>query len=242
MRSAGSRGPVPEAVEPCAPSAQPLLICGTRSFAVEVADLVSEVPGLSVTGFVENLDPDRCARRIDGLPVHWIDDVGSFAGSHLAVCALVTTLRSRFTGEMAARGVAFATVVHPFSRVSSESRLGPGTIVSAGAVIGARTAIGTHVIVNRGVLIGHHTTVGDHVSLLPGANVAGNCDIGAAVSIGMGALVLDGVTVGQGAVVGAGAVVTRDVAAETTVMGVPARPVSAAGSSSTAAGKERSEP
>ncbi len=49
--------------------------------------------------------------------------------------------------------------------------------------------------------------------------------IGANVWIGGGALLLPGVTVGDDAVIGAGAVVTRDVAAGSTVVGNPARPV-----------------
>jgi UDP-2-acetamido-3-amino-2,3-dideoxy-glucuronate N-acetyltransferase len=42
-------------------------------------------------------------------------------------------------------------------------------------------------------------------------------------SIGSGAAILCGITVGERALVGAGAVVTRDVPADTTVAGVPAR-------------------
>jgi maltose O-acetyltransferase len=49
--------------------------------------------------------------------------------------------------------------------------------------------------------------------------------IGADVWIGGGALILPGVTIDDGAIVGAGAVVTRDVAAGSTVVGNPARPV-----------------
>lgn len=205
-------------------SEQPILICGTRSFAVEVADLVSEMPGFAVTGFVENLERQHCEQAIEGLPVHWIDDVGPFAATHLALCALVTTQRSRFTDEMGARGMSFATAVHPTARVSSRSSLGAGTIVSAGAIVAARSTLAEHVIVNRGALIGHHTEIGNHVSILPGANIAGNCRIGAAATIGMGAIVLDNREVGEGAFVGAGALVTHDVEPATTVVGVPARP------------------
>jgi UDP-2-acetamido-3-amino-2,3-dideoxy-glucuronate N-acetyltransferase len=46
--------------------------------------------------------------------------------------------------------------------------------------------------------------------------------------IGGGALLLPGVEVGEAAFVAAGSVVTRDVAAGTLVMGVPARPVGSA--------------
>jgi maltose O-acetyltransferase len=47
------------------------------------------------------------------------------------------------------------------------------------------------------------------------------------VWIGGGAIFLGGVRIGDGAIIGAGAVVTKDVAAETTVTGNPARPHSA---------------
>lgn len=47
--------------------------------------------------------------------------------------------------------------------------------------------------------------------------------VGYGAAIGGGAILLPGVRVGQGSVVAAGAVVTKDVADETTVMGVPAR-------------------
>ncbi len=43
--------------------------------------------------------------------------------------------------------------------------------------------------------------------------------------LGTGAIVLKGVTVGEGAIVGAGAVVTRNVAAQSTVAGSPAKPL-----------------
>jgi maltose O-acetyltransferase len=50
-------------------------------------------------------------------------------------------------------------------------------------------------------------------------------EIGRNVWIGGGAIILPGVRVGDDAVIGAGSVVTRDIAAGTTVMGSPARPV-----------------
>ncbi len=48
--------------------------------------------------------------------------------------------------------------------------------------------------------------------------------IGSDVWIGGGAIILPGVTIGDGAVIGAGSVVTRDVGADQTVTGNPARP------------------
>jgi acetyltransferase EpsM len=205
--------------------AQPLLICGTRSFAAEVADLVSEIPELELVGFVENLDRARCEQPFEGLPVHWVDDLAPLAGTHLAVCALATTHRNRFTRQVEAIGLAAATVVHPGARIAPSATLGEGTIVSAGVVVGAHTTVGRHVILNRGVLVGHHTQIGDHASVMPGANVAGNCRIGAAVYVGMGAIVLDNLSVGARSLVAAGSLVTRDVPDRVQVLGAPARVV-----------------
>jgi acetyltransferase EpsM len=202
-----------------------LLICGTRSFAVEIADVAAEIPDVRVEAFVENLDRERAGGQLEGRPVLWVDDAARLAETHVAVCALATTKRRRFTAQVEELGVPFTTLVHPSARISARSSLGAGTIASVGVIVAAATEISRHVLVNRGVLVGHHTTVGDHVTLGPGANVAGNCRIGSGAYIGMGALVLDNLTVGSDAVVAAGSVVTRDVPDGVQVMGTPARVV-----------------
>ena len=201
-----------------------LLVLGTRTLAVEIADIASEA-GFEIAGFVENMEPERCSEGLEGLPVHWVDDVAGLAATHLAVAGLATTRRSIFVDQVAAFGLRFATVIHPKARVSTTSTVGEGSIVSVGVVVAAKATIGRHVLLNRGALIGHHTQIGDFVSIQPGANVAGACSIGSAAFIGMGALVLDHLTVGPGSIVGAGAVVTKEVPASVQVVGVPARVV-----------------
>jgi phosphonate metabolism protein (transferase hexapeptide repeat family) len=54
---------------------------------------------------------------------------------------------------------------------------------------------------------------------------AARCVIGHDVWIGHAATIMPGVTIGTGAVIGSGAVVTKDVAAYTITVGVPARPL-----------------
>jgi acetyltransferase EpsM len=203
----------------------PLLVLGTTRFAVEIADVAAQTGRYRVAGFVENQERERCSEALEGLPVHWIDDLGELVSTHLGVCGLGTTRRSLFTDQAAAHGLRFATVVHPSAQLSPISRLGEGTVVGAGVVVAAHTEIGRHVLLNRGALIGHHTIIGDYVSVQSGANVAGSCRVGEATYIGMGALVLDHLEIGSRAVVGAGAVVTKSVSDNVLVTGVPARVV-----------------
>jgi acetyltransferase EpsM len=200
-----------------------LLIFGTRTFAVEVADMASDIQGVTVAGFVENMDAGRAGTRLEDLPVYWIDDIGALASTHVAVCALSTTHRRRFIAQGAALGMPYTTLVHPSARISRTAQIAEGAIINAGVNIGAHARIGRHAIVNRGALIGHHTTIGDYVTIGPGANLGGSGTVGEATYIGIGAIVLDQLSIGRNAIVGAGAVVTRDVSDRVQVMGVPAR-------------------
>lgn len=202
---------------------KPLLILGTRTLAEEVFDLVTETDEYEVTGFVENMDRSLCDKPIEGLPVHWVDDIAPLAATHVAVCALGTTKRSRFTEEVARLGFRFGTVIHPSARISRRTTVGEGSIVSAGVIVATRTTIAEHVFINRGALIGHHTTIGSHCSIMPGANIAGSCTIGRRCYIGMGSIIIDHLSIGEGSIVGAGSVVTRDVPPSVQVVGVPAR-------------------
>ena len=201
----------------------PLLILGTRTFAEEVADLASAIPGLHVAGFVENLDKDRCTQPLRGLPVFWIDDIDHLLPTHRAVCALSTTFRSRFIRQAEEIGLLFTSLIHPSAVISAQTEIGIGAVIGAGSVIGAHSHLSPHVVVNRGALIGHHTAIGSFCSIQPGANVAGACSIGEAVYIGMGAIIIDHIHIGAHAVVGAGAVVTKDVPERVQVIGLPAR-------------------
>jgi sugar O-acyltransferase (sialic acid O-acetyltransferase NeuD family) len=205
-----------------APAPRRLLICGTRALAEEVADLVSEIPGFVLEGFVENWERARCASRLLDLPVIWYEELSRYADSHCAVVALSTTRRNRFTEQVEAARVPFATLVHPSARVSPTATLGEGCIISAGVIIASHTNLGRHVFVNRGALIGHHTTIGHHVSIMPGANIAGKTTVGDSTFIGMGALVLDNLVLGDHCVVAAGALVNKNAPAGVQLMGLPA--------------------
>ncbi len=201
---------------------KPLLILGARNFALEVADLVSEVPEFELKGFVENNDLSRCNERLEGLPVHWVDDLGSLAADHWAVCAFGSTTRRGFIEQAVGQGMRFATIVHPAARLSGKSVVGPGTVIWPGAMISAYSVLGQHVLVNRGALIGHQTELGDCITVGPGANIAGKCTIGSGSYIGMGAVVVEYIRIGKGAVVAAGSVVTKDVPDNVMVAGMPA--------------------
>lgn len=202
---------------------RPVLILGTKMLALELADVFSEIPGVNVAGFVENLDIERCREPIEGLPVYWIADLARLADSHAAICGISTTHRTKFVADAAAYHIPFATLVHPSARVSRLSTLGAGTIVNVGSIIASYTHLGEHVFVNRAASIGHHTEIESFVTIQPGVNIAGACRVGTGAYLGMGATVTDRTVIGAHSVIAAGAVVVDDVPEHVQVAGVPAR-------------------
>jgi sugar O-acyltransferase (sialic acid O-acetyltransferase NeuD family) len=199
-----------------------LLILGSGDFAIDVADWISEIGGWHVSGFAQNVD-SQLNSELEGRPIYWIDEAFQHHPGAWAVCALGSLRRTTIIEQAAAAGAQFATLVHPFTRVSGQAELGEGSIVCPGALISAKTRIGKHVIVNRGASIGHHVEIGDFVFIAPDACICGSCVIGTGAYIGAGAVLRDHIVVGAGALVGAGAVVTKDVPENTRVTGVPAR-------------------
>ena len=204
---------------------RPLLVLGTRLLAEELTDLISEIPGWDLAGYVENLDRDRCQTKLAGSPVYWIDEVGPLSSDHHAICGISATRRWEFVDQVDRWGIPFATLIHPLARISKASTIGAGSILSPGAIVASNTKLGRHVFVNRGVLIGHHTVIEDYVCLQPGSNIAGAVRIGERTYVGMGAIVVDHVSVGRNCMIAAGSVVTRDLPDNAHVAGSPARSV-----------------
>ncbi|PWC31417.1 serine O-acetyltransferase EpsC [Azospirillum sp. TSO35-2] len=113
--------------------------------------------------------------------------------------------------------------------VSQVARALTGIEIHPGATIGRRFFI-DH---GMGVVIGETAEIGDDVMLYHGVTLGGTSlnqgkrhpTLGDGVIVGAGAKILGAITIGRGARIGANAVVVADVAPDTAVVGIPARPV-----------------
>ncbi|MDQ2865205.1 MAG: serine O-acetyltransferase [Candidatus Eremiobacteraeota bacterium] len=99
--------------------------------------------------------------------------------------------------------------------------------------------IGQHVFIDHGmgVVIGETAEVGDGCTIYQGVTLGGTSlshgkrhpTLGRNVTVGSNASVLGAIALGDNVKVGGGSVVVRDVAADTTVVGIPAHAVAANG-------------
>jgi len=120
-------------------------------------------------------------------------------------------------------GLEPVTAVHPRAWVSDTASIGLGSQILAMAAVCAHASMGTACIVNTNATVDHDCHLGEGVHIMPGATVAGEVVIEAFATIGSNATILPRLRIGRGAIVGAGAVATRDVPADTIVVGCPAR-------------------
>jgi len=123
--------------------------------------------------------------------------------------------------------------------IGDNSKVGAFVEIQKNATIGKNCKISSHTFICEGVHIEDNVFVGHNVTFTndkyPRAtNLDGPLQnesdwtvvetfIKKGASIGSSATIICGVTVGENAIVGAGAVVTKNVPANTTVAGVPAR-------------------
>ncbi len=138
------------------------------------------------------------------------------------------------------------TVIYPFTFIEndviigSNCRIGPFVRLRKGSVVNANTSVGNFVEINRSVLAKgvrakHFSYIGDAYigegSNIGAGTVFANYDgkhkhktvLGKKVFIGCDTVIVAPVKIGSKAMTGAGSVVTKDVKANTVVVGVPAR-------------------
>lgn len=207
-----------------------LVIFGTGGFAREVLqivlDLNDETPQWNVVGFADE-QLDMRGTSIHDIPV--IGGIEWFAGrSDVSVVVAIGGTASRRKVVQRIRDVSdvsFAVLVHPRAWVGRHVQIGEGTIICAGTSVTTDIQIGKHVILNLDCTVGHDTVIEDFVTLAPSVNVSGDVSLREGCDLGTGSVLIQGREIGHWTVVGAGSVIVKDIPANVTAVGAPAKPI-----------------
>lgn len=174
-------------------------------------------------GFLDDGDPPLETLRRRGTGV--LGPVAALADLNAAYLIGIgqPEARAQVEARASASGREVATLVHPLASIGSDSTVGPGVVMAAGARVTTNVRLGRHVHLNVGATISHDGVVSDFVTLSPGTLVNGSVTIASRVLLGTAAVVLPGCSIGSQTWVGAGAVVVHDLPSRVIATGVPAR-------------------
>lgn len=181
---------------------------------------------IQVTGI---LDPElKPGEKVWGVPViekdNYLDNLSNT--ETLVVNGLGanphTAMRRQLFTAVKQRGFEFMSLIHPSAFVSSQSKIGQGSQVMAGALLQCGVTLGQNVVINTRASIDHDCLIEAHSFIGPGAILCGDIMVGNSSFIGAGATILPGLEIGAKAIVGAGAVVLKSVPENWIVAGNPA--------------------
>lgn len=199
-----------------------LVIIGNGGFAREVEWLVERINAQSLTwDFLGFIDSDTSSNKVIG------DDkfVTAYPDELYVSIAIGTSdIREKlFEVYKNNFNIRFANLIDPSVIISDRVSLGNGNIICAGSVITVDIEIGNCNIINLDCTVGHDAVIEDFVTINPSVNVSGNVRLASGTNIGTGTQIIQGISVGKNSIVGAGAVVNRDLPANCTAVGIPAK-------------------
>jgi len=208
-----------------------IAIVGAGGLGREVLVLLHQInevqPSWNILGFYDD-NVALQGRPINGLP--YLGPTSSLLRTarelHLAIAIGAPQVKAALLSRLQHNQMLkFPAIIHPFSvpQPYQQVTIGPGTIISRGCVLTTNITIGSHVFLNLCCTLGHDVSIEDYAAIMPGVNISGSVKLHQKVYIGTNATLIQGLTIGQNTVIGAGAVVIRDVAANCTAVGVPAK-------------------
>ncbi len=178
------------------------------------------------------VDDNPTASYVNGQRVltyaQWIAEPA--ASRHINIAIANSGVREKLAARCESDGVQFV-IVKGANVVELDSiEMGPGATLCSFVNLTSNIRIGKHFHANIYSYVAHDCVIGDFVTFAPGVQCNGNVVIEDHAYVGTGAILRQGepgapLVIGRGAVVGMGAVVTKSVAAGTTVVGNPARPM-----------------
>lgn len=197
-----------------------LIIIGASGHGRVVADVASLVGYESIVFLEDDAELKECA----GYPVLGPEKMLKELDGDVFVAIGDSKVRKQFMESESNR--VFPVLMHPSAVIAKGVSINEGTVIMAGAVINPNVKIGKGCIVNTSSSVDHDCIVGDYSHVAVGSHLCGTVEVGESCWIGAGAVVSNNLRINSNATIGAGAVVIKDVPANCTVVGNPAKAIS----------------
>lgn len=180
----------------------------------------------NILGFYDD-DVNKIGRQFYGYTVMGnTDQVSSLSRGTAVVIGIGSPkAKKKIHQKLADNGFSFPSFISKNVWLSKHVQTGEGVIIYPGVSINYETVIEDFVILNMNCAIGHNCLVSKYCTLAPGVNFAGFTKLEEGVDIGIGVSSKQNILVGAFSIVGGQSMLIKNVAANSTVAGVPAHPI-----------------
>ena len=113
--------------------------------------------------------------------------------------------------KLKSQGAKLPKIISPLAYVSSNSKVGEGTIVMHQALINAGAKVGKNCIINTKALIEHDARIGDHCHISTAAVINGGVKVGSGTFFGSSAVSREYIEIGENTVIGLNAKVLKNI-------------------------------
>ncbi|MCQ4139025.1 MULTISPECIES: acetyltransferase [unclassified Chryseobacterium] len=206
-----------------------IAIIGAGGFGREVKMLIDQIneksPEYEIIGFYDDKEHQEF---INGIPyLGKIENINSFT-QHLSLAIAIgdPLTKKKILNTIKNQNIEFPNLIHPSVIIGKDNVvLGKGNIICAGSIITVDIIIEDFVILNLACTVGHDTQIKNFCSFMPTVNISGEVVINENVYVGTGAKIINLLEIGENSIIGAGAVVAKNIPANCTAVGIPAKPI-----------------
>lgn len=180
--------------------------------------------GFEISGFLDD-DETKWGKTVCGYPIlggiNLINEQTEKVGVLISIAHPQT--KKKVSDKIDFNKVLSPSLIAKNSWLSKEVIVGRGVIIYPGVTINYHSVIQDHVIINMNCAIGHNCTISKYTTLAPGASLGGYTFIEENVSMGINAATKQAIRIGKNTIVGGMSMVIKDLPADITAVGVPAR-------------------
>lgn len=195
-----------------------------RDLACIIELINKSTPTWNILGLIEY--KENIGQMHYGYPVigddTWFKNVDNI---HCAIAIGNPEVRKKVRNDLREYNIIYPNIIDPTAVIAKDCILGEGNMILGSTRLGPGSRMGDFCLLVGSCVIGHDSTVGNYVDIMNFASVLRGVQVSDMAMINTGATVLQNTKVGTSATVGAGTVVIKDVPANNTVFGVPARTI-----------------
>jgi len=183
-----------------------IIVYGARVLGYHIKNLIKEC-GYEFSGFISDIDEgDEILGDYE--MVKKSKDLNEF---EIAVALGYSNFQNRWDVFQKIKNDNFivAKLIHPKAIINTESKIGEGAVIFAGAVVDYNAVLGDMVLMYSGAIASHDTFVGSNTILSLNSTLCGMAHLEGFSFIGAGAVVVDNMSVPSMSFIKAGKVYSK---------------------------------